>query len=110
MPRSNNSILRRFRKADRLLQTGFFVMRLCSYYFTRGFFCVFSSESPYCERCFRVNRQYELVSFDAEIERLHKEVKKLFDGAKEARAKAVRLVKQRRVVFKRFRALSDRED
>jgi hypothetical protein len=110
MPRSSNNTLRRFRKADRLLQTGFFVMRLCFYYFTRDFFCVFSSESPHCERCFRVNRQCELAPSDAEIERLHKEAKKLFNGVKKARAKAVRLAKQRRAVFKRFRALSDRED
>jgi hypothetical protein len=34
----------------------------------------------------------------------------LFDGAKKARAKTIRLVKQRRAVFKRFRALSDREN
>ena len=110
MPRSNNSTLRRFRKADRLLQTSFFVIRPCSYCFTRGFLCVLSSEFPHCERCFRINRQCELAPFDAEIERLHKKAKKLFNGAKEARAKTIYLAKQRRAVLKRFRALSDRED
>jgi hypothetical protein len=56
MSRFNNNILRRFRKADRLLQTDFFIMRPCFYYFTRDFLCIFSPESPYCERYFRVNR------------------------------------------------------
>jgi hypothetical protein len=110
MPRSSNSILRRFRKADRLLQTGFFIMRPCSYYFIRGFFYIFSSEFPHYKRCFRVNRQCELIPPDAEIERLHKKAKKLFDGVKEARVKIIRLAKQRRAVLKRFRALSDKED
>jgi hypothetical protein len=110
MPRFSNSILRRFRKADRLLQTGFFVIRPCSYYFIRNFLYIFSSESPYCERCFRVNRQYKLVPSDAKIERFHKKIKKLFDRAKKTRAKTIRLAKQRRAVFKRLRALNDRED
>jgi hypothetical protein len=68
-------------------------MRPCFYYFIRDFLCVLSLESPYCERCFRVNRQYELVPSDAEIERLYKKIKKLFNGAKKARAKVIRLVK-----------------
>jgi hypothetical protein len=85
-------------------------MRSCSYCFTRDFFYVFSSKSPHYKRCFRVNRQCKLAPSDTEIERLHKKVKKLFNGAKETRFKIVRLIKQRRTVFKRFRVLSDRED
>jgi len=110
MPRSNNNILRRFRKADRFLQTGFFVIRLCSYYFIRDFFYIFNSESPHYERYFRVNRQCKLILFDTEIERLYKKAKKLFNGAKETRAKTVRLTKQRRAVLKRLRALNDKEN
>jgi hypothetical protein len=68
-------------------------MRPCSYYFTRDFFYIFSSESPHCKRCFRVNRQCKLIPSDIEIERLHKETKKLFNRTKETRAKAIRLVK-----------------
>jgi hypothetical protein len=86
------------------------VIRLYFYYFTRDFFCVFSFEFSHYKRYFRINRQYKLVLFDTEIEYLHKKVKKLFDGVKKARIKIVRLAKQRRAVFKRFRALSDRED
>jgi hypothetical protein len=86
------------------------MMRPCSYCSTRDFLCILSSESPHCERCFRVNRQCKLAPPDAEIERLHKEAKKLFERTKKARAKAVRLAKQRRTVLKRLRALSDREN
>jgi hypothetical protein len=85
-------------------------MRPYSYCFTRDFLCILSSKFPHYKRCFRVNRQYKLVPPNAEIERLYKKVKKLFNGAKKARAKTIRLTKQRRAVFKRFRALSDREN
>jgi hypothetical protein len=110
MPRFSNSTLRRFRKANRLLQTGSLIMRSYSYCSTRGYFCVLSSESAHYKRCFRVNRQYELAPSDTKIERLYKKVRKLFDEVKETRIKAVCLTKQRRAIFKRFRALSDRED
>jgi hypothetical protein len=117
MPRTNNSTSRQFRKADRLLQTGFFVMRPYSYCTSRRFLYVLSSESPYYKRYFRINRQCELAPADTEIERLHKQLKKFFNGAREAldrlkkaRAKAVRLAKQRRIILKRLRDLSDREN
>jgi hypothetical protein len=85
-------------------------MRPCSYYSTRDFLYILSPESPYYKRYFRVNRQYKLAPFDAEIERLYKKVKKLFNGAKKAYIKVVHLAKQRRIVLRRLRALSDRED
>jgi hypothetical protein len=85
-------------------------MRPCFYYSIRGYLYVFSFKSAHYKRYFRVNRQCELAPSDAEIERFYKEAKKLFDGAKKARVKAVYLIKQRRIIFKRFRDLSDRED
>jgi hypothetical protein len=68
-------------------------MRLCAYCFTRGFLCVLRAESPYYERYYRANRQYELAPPDAEIERLFKQDRKLFSEAKKAQAKAIRLSK-----------------
>jgi hypothetical protein len=47
-------------------------MRLYFYYFSRDFFYILSPESAYCERYFRVNRWYKLISPDVEIERLYK--------------------------------------
>ena len=86
------------------------VMRAYTYCFTRGFLCVLGSELSYCERCYRANRQCELIPPDAEIERLLKQERKLFSEAKEAQVKAIRLNKQRRAVLKRVRELSEREN
>jgi hypothetical protein len=47
---------------------------------------------------------------DIKIKRFYKKAKKLFDEIKKARIKIIRLAKQRRVVFKQFRDLSDREN
>ena len=68
-------------------------MRPYAYYFTRGFLCILKAESPYYERYYRANRQYELAPPDAEIERLLKQKRKLFGKAKEAQIKAIRLNK-----------------
>jgi hypothetical protein len=59
-------------------------MRVCTYCSTRGFFYVLGAESPYCERCYRANRQCELTPSDAEIERFLKQERKLFGKAKKA--------------------------
>jgi hypothetical protein len=56
MPRINTNILRRFRKINRFLQTGSFVIRLYFYYFIRGYLCVLNPESAHYKRYFRVNR------------------------------------------------------
>jgi hypothetical protein len=68
-------------------------MRLCVYYFTRGFFCILGAESPYYERYYRVNRQCKLVPPDIEIERLLKQERKLFGEAKKAQTKIIRFNK-----------------
>jgi hypothetical protein len=85
-------------------------MRFCAYYFTRGFLCVLGAESSYYERYYRANRQCELASLNAEIERLLKQERKLFGEAKKAQAKAIRLNKQRRAILKRVRDLNKREN
>jgi hypothetical protein len=48
------------------------VMRVYIYYFTRDFLYVLDSESLYCERYYRANRQCELAPSNVEIERLLK--------------------------------------
>jgi hypothetical protein len=57
-------------------------MRPYTYYSTRGFLYILGTESPYYERYYRANRQYELAPPDAEIERLLKQERKLFGETK----------------------------
>jgi hypothetical protein len=84
---------RHSRRADRLFSQCLIIMRLCQSYVSRGLFCVVSDMSEYCEQCFRAKRSCELALSDAEMERLLRQKKELFDKAMEAKAKATRFAK-----------------
>jgi len=52
-------------------------MRACSFCRIYNFFCVVTSESSYCERCFRSYLECELAFLDAKAERFFKEEERL---------------------------------
>jgi len=85
-------------------------MRPCQSCASRQVLCVMSSESEHCEQCVRFNRQCDLASPHKEMERLHRQEKELFNKAQEAKTKAIRYSKQRRLIIKRLKELGRRED
>ena len=85
-------------------------MRPCQSCVSRGLLCVVSDMSEHCEQCFRVKRSCELAPPDAEMERLLRQKKELFDKAMEAKAKATRFAKQHRLVVRKLRELDRREE
>jgi len=77
IPRRTSNTLRRHLKADRLLFSGFIIMRACSYCRIYNFLYIIAPESPHCERCFRLYLEYELAPPDIKIKRLFKEKERL---------------------------------
>jgi hypothetical protein len=111
MPRRSfvSSTSRRHRLADKILACGTFVMRSYSYCASSGSACVLSEISEKCSQCHRFDRSCDLASPWPEVHRLLEQRDKLREQRIEAEAKAVRLRKQERQLFKKARALGDRE-
>jgi hypothetical protein len=108
--RPTSSTFRRHQKADQILKTGLLVMRPYAYCVASSSLYVLSEVSEKCEQCHRFNRPYNLASPWAEVYRLLKQSDDLKEKMLEAKAKALRLRKQRRVILKKVRALGAREE
>jgi hypothetical protein len=93
MPSRIFSIIRYSRRADRLFSQYLFIMRPYRFCVFRSFLCVISDLSEYCEQCFRRKRSCELTPPDAEIERLLRQKKELFNKAMKAKTKVTRFAK-----------------
>jgi hypothetical protein len=85
-------------------------MRPYSAYISRSLVCSVSHASDYYVEYFRTYRRCELASPIDEVDRLLTKKEKLRDQALEAEAKALRLRKQARILRKKARELSDREN
>jgi hypothetical protein len=68
-------------------------MRPCQFCVFRNFLYVISDLSKYCEQYFRSKRFCELTPPNAEIKRLLRQKKELFDKAIKAKVKATRFIK-----------------
>jgi hypothetical protein len=109
MPSRVFNIIRYSYRANRLFSHYLFVMRSCRFCISRDFFYVISNLSKYCEQCFRSKRFCELASPDAEIERLLRQKRKLFDKAMEIKIKVTRFIKQHKLIIQKFREFDRRE-
>src|SRR5450755_435002 len=106
-----SSTLRRAQRADFLLRTGTVAMRPCQHCLSRFLLCVVSKHSDHCEECVRHYRQCDLAPPNySELEKLSQQERKLYREAQEAKAKAIRLSKQRRALIKRMKEIGQRED
>ena len=106
-----SSSLRRLQRADLILRTGITAMRPCQFCLSRSLLCVIAKHSEHCEQCVRHHRLCELAPpSSSELERLSKQERKLFREASEAKAKAIRLSQQRRLLIKRMKEIGQRED
>jgi hypothetical protein len=110
MPRRGpSSTVRRSRKADSLLRASYLAIRPYSSYASRGLTCSITDAFDFCVECYRSHRRCELASPMAEVKRLASQKAKLEEQILEAKAKALRLRRQKRVIQKKMRSLGDRE-
>ena len=77
--------------------------------FSEGLFYIISDISDSCERCHRFDRYCNLNPSFKKIAKLFCEANKLDEQILKIKAKNLRLRKQRRLLIKKLRELSDRE-
>jgi hypothetical protein len=88
-----SNIIRHSRRADRLFFYYLLAMRFCRFYISRGLFCVIFNLFEHYKQYFRNKRSCELASPNAEIERLLRQKRELFDKAMETKIKVTRFIK-----------------
>jgi hypothetical protein len=87
------NIIRYSRRINRLFSHYLLIMRPCRFYIFRNLFYIISNLSEHCEQYFCNKRFYELTFPDAEIERLLRQKRELFDKAIKVKVKVTRFTK-----------------
>jgi hypothetical protein len=93
MPFRIFSIIRHSRRVNRLFSYCLLIMRPCRFCISRNLLYVISDLSKYCKQYFRSKRFYELAPPDAEIKRLLRQKRELFDKIIEIKIKITRFTK-----------------
>jgi len=93
MPFRVFNIIRHSRRANRLFSYYLFTIRLYRFCISRNLLYIISNLSEHCEQYFRNKRFCELTPPNAEIERLLRQKRELFDKAIKVKIKITRFTK-----------------
>jgi hypothetical protein len=91
--------IRHSRRANRLFFYYLFIIRLCRFCISRNLLYIIFNLSEHCEQYFRNKRFYELTLPNAEMERLLRQKRELFDKIIKVKTKITRFIKQHRLII-----------